>query len=158
MTSMVLFISIFIIYSTFKVTTVERLPVIGTFRSIGATRKMTDTILIGESLTYGVIGGILGDILGVGFLYIIASVMAADPYIGGKINVNIDISMSNFLASFILAVLVALISSWIPIKRASKIPIKDLVLNTTEAKSRKKGYRIIIGIIFISLGDRKSVV
>lgn len=152
MTSMVLFISIFIIYSTFKVITVERLPVIGTFRSIGATRKMTDTILIGESLTYGVIGGILGDILGVGFLYIIASVMAADPYIGGKINVNIDISMSNFLASFILAVLVALISSWIPIKRASKIPIKDLVLNTTEAKSRKKGYRIIIGIIFISLG------
>ena len=77
MTSMVLFISIFIIYSTFKVITVERLPVIGTFRSIGATRKMTDTILIGESLTYGVIGGILGDILGVGFLYIIASVMAA---------------------------------------------------------------------------------
>ncbi len=32
MTSMVLMISVFIIYSTFKVITVERLPVIGTFR------------------------------------------------------------------------------------------------------------------------------
>lgn len=152
MTTMVLFISIFIIYSTFKVITVERLPVIGTFRSIGATRQMTDAILIGESLTYGIIGGIFGDILGIGFLYIIANIMASDPYIGGKMNVNINISIFNLLQSFLLAVVVALISSWIPIKRVSKISIKDLVLNTTEAKSRNKSYKLFMGIIFISLG------
>ncbi|WFA08637.1 FtsX-like permease family protein [Tissierella sp. Yu-01] len=152
MTTMVLFISIFIIYSTFKVITVERLPVIGTFRSIGATRKMTDTILIGESLTYGIIGGIFGNLVGIGFLYVIANVMAADPYSGGQLDVAIDISIGNLLMSFILAVGVALISSWIPIKRASKIPIKDLVLNTTEPKSRKDKQRLVIGISLFGLG------
>lgn len=152
MTTMVLFISIFIIYSTFKVITVERLPVIGTFRSIGATRKMTDTILIGESLTYGIIGGIFGNIVGIGFLYVIAKIMASDPYSGGQMTVAINIEMSNIFVSFILAVVVALISSWIPIKRASKIPIKDLVLNTTEPKQSKEKQRLIRGIVFLGLG------
>lgn len=152
MTTMVLFISIFIIYSTFKVITVERLPVIGTFRSIGATKRMTDTILIGESLTYGIIGGVLGDLAGIGILYIIANVMASDPYVGGKMNVNIDISISNLLTSFILAVGVAVISSWIPIKRVSKISIKDLVLNITESKAEKDSRRLIVGAILFGLG------
>lgn len=152
MTTMVLFISIFIIYSTFKVITVERLPVIGTFRSIGATRRMTDTILIGESLAYGVLGGFIGNLIGVGILYAISYVMAADPYLGGAIDVKVDISTLNLMLSFILAVGVSIISSWIPIKRVSRIPIKDLVLNTTEPKSKKKGKRLIIGIILLGLG------
>ncbi len=137
MTSMVLFISIFIIYSTFKVITTERLPVIGTFRSIGATRKMTDVVLIGESLTYGIAGGIAGDILGIGVLYLIAKIMAADPY-NGQMNVSIKFGIGHLAASFLLAICVALISSWRPISKASKIPIKDLVLNNTEIKSKNK--------------------
>ena len=37
--------SVFIIYSSYKVITLDRLPVIGTFRSIGATQKAVVHIL-----------------------------------------------------------------------------------------------------------------
>jgi len=150
MTTMVLFISIFIIYSTFKVITVERLPVIGTFRSIGATKRMTDIVLIGESLTYGILGGIFGNFLGIGTLYLITSIMASDPY-SGQMDVTIQFNLAHMLTSFVLAIGVALISSWIPISRASKIPIKDLVLNTTHRGVSKKTWKIIVGIILFIL-------
>lgn len=144
MTSMVMFISIFIIYSTFKVITVERIPVIGTFRSIGATKRMTDGVLIGESLTYGIIGGILGNFLGIFILYIITSILAADPY-NGNMTVSIKYSIINIISSFLLAIFVALISSWIPISKTSKIPIKDLVLNSVEKKASNKKWKMRIG-------------
>lgn len=150
MTIMVLFISVFIIYSTFKVITTERLPVIGTFRSIGATKRMTDMVLIGESLAYGSIGGILGIFTGIGVLYLITVIMAADPY-NGQLDVSIKFGISHMLSAFLLAVLVALISSWIPIGKASKISIKDLVLNTTERKSGNKTKKIIIGTAMLAL-------
>lgn len=150
MTTMVLFISIFIIYSTFKVITVERLPVIGTFRSIGATRRMTDIVLIGESFTYGLIGGVLGNILGVGVLYLVTSIMAADPY-NGNMNVSIKYNFAQMLAAFMLAIVVALVSSWIPISKASKIPIKELVLNIEQKKSVKKIWKKYAGIIMLIL-------
>lgn len=157
MTSMVLFISIFIIYSTFKVITTERLPVIGTFRSIGATRKMTDVVLIGESLTYGIAGGITGDILGIGVLYLIAKIMAADPY-NGQMNVSIKFGIGHLAASFLLAICVALISSWRPISKASKIPIKDLVLNNTEIKSKNKKWKKYAGIIMLLISSSLPLV
>lgn len=37
--------SVFIIYSSYQVITLDRLPVIGTFRSIGATQKTVTRIL-----------------------------------------------------------------------------------------------------------------
>lgn len=148
MTTIILFISIFIIYSTFKVITVERLPVIGTFRSIGATRKMTSIVLIGESLTYGVLGGLLGNILGLVILYIITSLMASDPW-SGRMNIMMKFNIWHILAAFILAVFVALVSSWIPIAGTSKIPIKNLVLNLLEDKEKKKQWKPVAGILML---------
>ncbi|SES98661.1 putative ABC transport system permease protein [Natronincola peptidivorans] len=148
MTTMVLFISIFIIYSTFKVITVERLPIIGTFRSIGATKRMTDAVLIGESLTYGVLGGVLGNLLGIGILYLMTDLLASDPW-SGRMDVTMEFGLGHMIAAFLLAVGVAFISSWIPIARTSKIPIKDLVLNMVEGKTRKKRWKVYAGIGFI---------
>lgn len=150
MTTLVLFISIFIIYSTFKVITMERLPIIGTFRSIGATRIMTDRVLIGESLTYGVLGGILGNILGIAVLHLITKVLASDPY-NGQLSTKVVFTITHILSSFILAVVVALVSSWLPIYKASKIPIKELVLNKIEGKHRKKRWKLFAAIIMMAL-------
>lgn len=148
MTTIVLFISIFIIYSTFKVITVERLPVIGTFRSIGATKGMTDIILTGESLAYGIIGGILGNLLGVGILYIITNIMAADPW-NGQMDVTMKFNIGQMITAFFLAIVVALVSSWIPIYRTSKISIKDLVLNIVEGKPSKKRWKTKVGMLML---------
>ncbi len=151
MTSMVLMISVFIIYSTFKVITAERLPVIGTFRSIGATRRMTDWVLMGESLAYGLLGGVLGNVAGIGVLYLIASILAADPW-SGQMDFRIEFGLFQMAGAFLLAVAVSLISSWIPIRRVSKIPIKELVLNLVEGSSRKKSWKTPAALVLGTLG------
>lgn len=52
--------SVFIIYSSYKVITLERLPIIGTFRSIGAPRKTVTGILLLETFCTEASGGCWG--------------------------------------------------------------------------------------------------
>ncbi len=151
MTTMVLFISVFIIYSTFKVITVERLPVIGTFRSVGATRKTTDAVLLGESLAYGVLGGLLGLGAGVGILYGMTSILANDPW-SGQMDFSMEFGPGHLASAFILAVCVSVISSWIPIARVSKIPIKELVLNLVDNHSRRKNWKSVAAVSLLLFG------
>ena len=58
----------FIIFTAFNLITLERIPIVGTLRSIGCTRKLINTILIIESACLGAIGGLIGCVLGVGVL------------------------------------------------------------------------------------------
>ena len=152
MTSMVLFISIFIIYSTFKVITVERLPVIGTFRSIGANRKMTSRLLTAESVVYGIIGGVLGIVAGIGILHLMAGVIADDPW-GGSLDVQVQFGVGSIVASFALAIIVAVVSARIPIARVARIPVKELVLNLVEVRGWKKRWKGVIGLGLLAAGQ-----
>ena len=146
MVSLVLLMSIFIIYTACKVIMRERLPVIGTFRSIGATRRTTNTILFAESLLYGIIGGITGCILGIGILY------AMTLLISGRmtgIPINISFNIGQMIAAFLLAIVLAAVSSAVPIIKTSKIPVKDIVLNKLEKAHKKKLSRVPLGVVML---------
>ncbi|WP_051115633.1 ABC transporter permease [Clostridium pasteurianum] len=150
MTIVVLFMSIFITYTAFKVIAMEKLPVIGTFRSIGATKRMTDLILIIESLCYGVIGGIIGCSLGIGILYIMTWITTPDWIKGNSIQIHF--SIAQLLIAFVLAVFISLISAILPIIRISKLPVKDIVLNEVEQENKKnKFWKLILGIILLGI-------
>lgn len=148
MTFIVTFMSVFIIYSSFKVITLEKLPIIGTFRSIGASRKTMNRVLVIESLFYGMIGGIAACILGIVILYIMTQNSTPDnikEYIGVKIN----ISFIKLFITFILSVVVCLVSSMIPILEVSKKPLKEIVLGSPGIKKKNKIRKDILGILFI---------
>ncbi|MCX7711019.1 MAG: ABC transporter permease [Clostridia bacterium] len=147
MTVIVLFMGIFIIYTSFKVITMERLPVIGTFRSIGATRKTTDWVLLSESILYGILGGILGGALGIGILYLIT--VAITPPWMKDYSVKIEFTAIQLVSSLILAMVLSFISSIIPIIKVSKIPVKEIVLNKIEKQSGKKLWKPVLGIVFL---------
>ncbi|MDF2530855.1 MAG: hypothetical protein K0Q65_436 [Clostridia bacterium] len=147
MVVLVMSISIFIIYTSFKVITTEMLPVIGTFRSIGATRKMTDFVLITQSVVYGIIGGALGCALGVGVLYVMARTLLGPEGIASGFEVKMNISAFNFILSFGVALILAIFSSWVPIVKVSKIPVKEIVLNQIEKMHKKKHWKPIVGLI-----------
>ncbi len=149
----VFFMSVFIIYSSFKVITAERLPVIGTFRSIGATGRITNLLLLGESAAYGIIGGLLGCGLGVVFLYLMAFVM--NKMISGAEGIAIDMHIAfsplQMAAAFVVALVLSLVSSIVPIFKVSRISIKDIVLNFVQ-KTRKRGkIRLCAGILSVIL-------
>ncbi|MHC1747300.1 MAG: ABC transporter permease [Cellulosilyticaceae bacterium] len=138
-------ISIFIIYSSYKVITLDRLPVIGTFRSIGATQKAVTCILILESLLYGGVGGLIGIPVGMFVLKLILQGMGQSLSQG--IEIPVVISPFSIMISFIVAIAVSLLSAWLPVRRASRLPIKDVVLGTVEEKRISRHFIVGIGIV-----------
>lgn len=135
-------ISVFIIYSSYQVITLERLPVIGTFRSIGATKRDVTRILLLESLLYGCAGGMIGIPVGVVVLKLILQGMGKSLTRG--IEIPVMISLPGIMVSCSVAVVVSLLSAWLPVRKASRLPIKDVVLGTVE--ERQIPSPVIIGI------------
>ncbi|PNV63444.1 ABC transporter permease [Clostridium sp. chh4-2] len=122
--------SIYIIYGSYKVITLERLPVIGTFRSIGATQKAVTRILLLESGLYGVTGGLIG--IPAGVLVLKRILRGMGQSLSQGIEIPVVISGFGILFSFAVAVIVSLLSAWLPVRRASRLPIKEVVLGGVE--------------------------
>ena len=160
LSSIVFFMSIFIIYSSFKVITTEKLPIIGTFRSIGATKRMTNYLLLGESILYGIVGGILGCAVGVGILYLMSQALSkmANVPDGMEFKATIQFSGVNFVLAFLMAVILCFVSSIIPIVKVSKIPIKDIVLNSVQKNTKRKKLWMILGIVFLAIAFASSFI
>lgn len=139
---LVVFISIFIINTSFKVIAYERMPIIGTFRSVGATKNVTNMILFSESIILGIIGGLLG----IGFGFIILKIMM----------INLDISSSHMiyssidiLISLFGSLIIAIFGALSPIIKAMKIPVKSILLNNYETSTSINKLKNIIGFAFI---------
>lgn len=151
MTFIVIFMSAFIVYTSFKVITMERLPIIGTFRSIGATRRTTDQVLMMESVAYGVFGGVFGVGLGFLILYGMSYALAVDPWTGMVSEIHLKYTTVQMIIAFSVAMILAIGSSFAPIVKVSKIPVKEIVLNNIEGNKGKKRSKWIYGIGLIVL-------
>ena len=137
--------SVFIIYSSYKVITLDRLPVIGTFRSIGATEKAVTHILLLESALYGVMGGLIG--IPVGTLVLKLILQGMGQSLSQGIEIPVVISPFSIIFSFAVAVIVSLLSAWLPIRRASRLPIKDVVLGNVEEKHITRRLIVSVGVV-----------
>ncbi len=151
MVVMVLIISVFIIYTSFRVITTEMLPVIGTFRSIGATKRMTDFVLLIESVVYGAVGGTLGCILGIGVLSLMANMMLTQSDRAAGFTANIQYNNVQLITAFVIAVFLSVVSSLIPIMGVSKISVKDIVLNKIEKVKKNKTFKLWLGFALMAV-------
>lgn len=151
LSGIVFFMSVFIIYSSFKVIALERIPIVGTLRSVGATKRHTNIILLGESLLYGTIGGILGCALGVGVLYLLSLYMSeiANVAPGLQLNTKIQYSFVHLIVTFVVSILLSFFSSIVPIIKVSKISIKDIILNTVHLPNKITRKRLLVAGIFL---------
>ena len=144
-----LVMSVFIIFSSYKVITIERLPVIGTFRSIGASKKATTRILLWESLIYGIIGGLVGIPVGYVVLKLILGGLRESLSLG--IDIPMVVKPLNIALVCMVGIVVSLLSAYIPIRRASRLPVKVVVLGKVEEKSTSNRVKLVFGIVlFIS--------
>ncbi len=142
---LVVIISVFIIYTSFKVIMLERLPVLGTFRSIGATKKMTNSIMIIECFLYGIVGSAVGTLLGT---FALSGVMTLMMTSFGE-TATLSYPKINLLYAFGFGVTLSTISAIIPIIKTTKIPVKEVLLNIIEGTKKKRPYiRYIVGVFF----------
>lgn len=142
-------LSIFIIYSSYKVITLERLPFIGTFRSIGANEKTVTRILMLKSILYGSIGGLIAIPIGIVVLNLMLHGLGNSLEQG--ISIPTVISPIGVIISVIVAIIVSSFSAYIPVKKASHLPIKNIVLGTVEEKNVSNRSILFIGSIMFIL-------
>ncbi len=60
-----LVVGVFLIYNTVTFSVIQRRPIIGILRSLGATRGQIFTLILGEALLLGIIGTVIGLALGI---------------------------------------------------------------------------------------------
>lgn len=138
-----------IIYSSFKLIITERLTTIGTFLSQGATTGKVKSILYLESLTYGIFGSIAGNALGIGALNIIVRYMS--PLKAYGIYGKVDVKPSYLIAGTIFAVILSVISSILPVRKISKLQVKDVILNDVRISKEIGWKKCIAGIIIFAI-------
>jgi len=145
------FMCVYIIHTTYKIIILERMPVIGTFRSIGGSRLSTNCILLLESLFYGLLGGLSGCILGIGLLYAITALSGITP--SGQLTAVLNFKTENLLYTLAAALFLAATGSILPIIQAMKLSIKDIIFGSLKEKNTMSSSGLLLGsgLLAISL-------
>jgi len=140
----------FVIGSLNKIMLAERIPVIGTFRSIGANRSKMNSILIIENALYGLFAGFIGSIAGI---YLDKLVSKAFVVTNGVelSNKSLSISPSLIIIGIVFAMLLQVFITAKEIIRTNKKPIKTLIFNTQNSRYKIRKFRTIRGFILIVL-------
>ena len=139
---------VFVVSSLNKIIIAERMPVIGTFRSIGATKGKMNTILVLENAVYGLIGGVLGAFAGYGINSKVAGLFITTSGVSlTQETSKIDVKM--FALGVTFSILLQVIISVKAIVKANKKGIKDIIFDVQSTRYRVMKHRVIVGIILV---------
>ncbi len=145
----VLLMSIYIITSVFNVILIERMSVMGTFRSIGATKLQTNLIIVLEAAINGIFGGALGVALGCFGIRVITDKLNDLKEYGVETIVNYKVS--NIVFAFLFAIAVSILSVLISVIKTNKNSTKDIILNTAQTAYKLSKKRVVLGFIMLIL-------
>lgn len=150
----------FVNNSFVKIILNERIPTMGTFRSVGATSKEIDKILLLEMALYGFISGVIGSVIG--FLIsrlLIKSILVPlfeDTMAGYDFNFllrTIDNSaISILLISIICITVFQVLLSVKDIYASNKISIKDCIFNKYNDIQIYEEKNLMYGLTFLVIG------
>lgn len=146
----VVLICIVIIASGKKLDIAERLPSIGTFYSVGATKAKVEMILYLESIIEGLIGGILGIIFG----YILVAYMNYSTSEQGEFDLlsGTQASVLSYFVIIVFAVVISMLGSELSLKSIRKLQTKEIILNSSKTENVQKHIAEYIGIILLLFG------
>ena len=163
MMAIVVIVSAIIIYGVFKLILTERMSVIGTFMSQGATKKKIERIIRMEGLLYGLIGGAAGCIIGEVLLFLINR--WTSPLAEYGIYTEYSINPVYILIGMVFSVVLSVASAYFPVRSVRKYEAKDVILNRVEPKAGRVMVKRIIGgvllagaaTVFFLSGDSKNM-
>ena len=142
---------IFVTISVSERMIVDKMSVVGTFRSLGISSKTTTFALMFENAIYGLVGSVIG---------ILVYCLIKKPFfdnafvIGGADAIKPPVTMPKpyLIACVIIGAM--LIECLCPIKeaiKAIKTPIRDIIFNTKETEYRPSRIFTVIGIVLIAV-------
>ncbi len=145
----VLLLNYYVVSSNSKMIVETRMSVMGTFRSIGATKRKVAWLLIGENIMYGLIGGVLG--VFVGFLIrepIIAAFVENAEALntdGGISVIDITFASVSILVTVVLQILYVIKS----VMRLTNMSIKNTIFEKVDAVQNLSKFDSVFGVILI---------
>ena len=139
----------FVVSSLNNVIIAERMPVIGTFRSVGATKGRMNFILILENAVYGLIGGIIGVFVGFGINSNVASLFITTSGVELTSETS-KMTVGTMLIGIAFAVILEVLISIKAIIKANKKPIKDIIFDVQSTRYIIKKTSVIIGILLVA--------
>lgn len=149
---LVCFVSIYIISSMLKLILEERIPVIGTFRSVGASRIKMNFILFLENAVYGIISAIIGYVLGILISYPLSSVFISTGNVKLTNQSNFQINPLYALIAVLFGILIQLIVTLLELRKTKKKCIKEIIFNTQETKYQLSYTKVIVGLALFIIG------
>lgn len=140
----------FVVSSLNNVIIAERMPVIGTFRSVGATKGKMNFILILENVVYGLIGGIIGVFAGYGINSKVASLFITTNGVE-LTNKTSQVTIDTMLIGIAFAVVLEILISIRAIIKANKKQIKDIIFDVQSTRYVIKRISVTLGILLVIL-------
>ena len=161
---MIMFGSVALIYNSFSISVSERTKQFGLLKSIGATNKQIRRTVLDESLLLCVVAIPLGLVVGcagIGLtLYLLRDSFNLIAY-GGKskvVTIGLVLNVPALLAAALVGLLTALISAWIPARRAVRITPIEAIRMSKDVAVRKREIRTspLVGKLFGFAGTLAS--
>lgn len=146
-----LVVGVFLIYNTVSFSVVQRRPVLGILRSIGATRRQVFTLILSEALLLGLVGTIFGLGLGIIFGRLTVGVVAqtiTDLYFAVNVQ-GVAVDPFTLLKGAAIGLGVSLVSALVPsIDATSTPPAGSMRRSALEERAQ----RLIIPITLVASG------
>lgn len=140
---------IFVTISVSERMIVDKMSVVGTFRSLGISSRKTTTALLFENGFFGLIGGILGILL----YLLVKKPFFNSMFIGVEDAIKPEVPAPKAYLIFIVIAGAVLIECLCPIKetiKAIKTPIRDIIFNTKETEYRSSRIATIVGVLLLA--------
>ncbi len=145
----VILIGGYIISSLVKIIMTDRMPVIGTFRSIGTDQPKVVAIVLFEFFLYGIIGMTIGVLLGMWALPKVADMF--NQYKEYGVKTVVDYNAVYLIAAAVIGLALAPIMALTKVISASKTDIKEIILQTNSVKEVKENRGIVVKCIILGL-------
>ncbi|MBS5112334.1 MAG: ABC transporter permease [Coprobacillus cateniformis] len=131
----IVFISIFIIYQAFNLSTNDRIQYLGMLSSVGATPKQKKRSVYFEGFVLSLIAiplGLIVSFVGLGITFFFINHLEMIKSL--NIQIHPQISLSYLLIVFIISLLTIFISLYLPARKISKISVIDALKKNDEIK------------------------
>lgn len=142
---LIFFGSVSLIYNSFSISVSERTRQFGMLKSIGATRKQIRSTVIYEALVLCAIGiplGMLAGCIGIGVtLWCLRDSFGFLLGNGENVSMYLVLTPWGLLAAALICLITALVSAWLPAKRAMRLSPIEALRQSDDIKLRRRDVR-----------------